>query len=118
MVKRSYADRQKGRVAIDGILSEIDFLPNLFISELVFDITGLGSSSNEHLPFGGHGNAGPTIDSFRGTGLHISRSSAEATKWISDRDSDNIRRRVKFAIGGLLTALCALFSTIAILLAG
>ena len=64
----------------------------------MIEVHGLGSSSYEHLPFGGHGQSGPTIDTFRGAGLDIPLY------------------RVHFAVACLFAAVSVVFLAVGVLL--
>jgi hypothetical protein len=80
----------------------------------MFDVHSLESSPREHFPFGGHGRPGPTIDTFRGAGMDIARSTARASYIIDQKSSAIVQRRMRFAFYGLITGLGLLFITIGV----
>ena len=82
----------------------------------MIEVHGLGSSSYEHLPFGGHGQSGPTIDTFRGAGLDIPLYRGRASKSFDPTTNAKIRRRVHFAVACLFAAVSGVFLAVGVLL--
>ncbi len=84
----------------------------------MFDVHGFKPVSFENQPYGGHGYPGRTLDTLSGSDLDVRPNNIIVSKRFDARTSSLIRRRVRFAVLGLLSALVLLFLTIGSALLG
>lgn len=74
------------------------------------------SQFDRHLPFGGHGHAGPSISSFRGGGYDTNVAGDRVAGTLAASTSAIIKARVRVALWALSFALLGLFGTVTAML--
>lgn len=76
------------------------------------DSQGFNSRSFEHLPYGGHGYPGRTLDTLSGAGLDVRPSKNFTRAYFHPASGKKIEKVVKAAFLGLIVSVCSLLTLI------